>query len=122
MTKVFIFHIDLTLTVAMVTENVRQYRLKYRKCLFRPHFGGFTDNLFKNYISAQLNTKKIFKYFMYLVIIYHPFKYICGICLCSMLTGLLNLQILVKNDIFFYFSLFWRPFSETIATIKVRSI
>ena len=35
MTKVFIFHIDLTLTLAMVTENGRQYRLKYRKC----HFG-----------------------------------------------------------------------------------
>ena len=35
MTKVFIFHIDLTLTVAMVTENGRQYRLKYRKY----HFG-----------------------------------------------------------------------------------
>ena len=35
MAKVFIFHIDLTLTVAMVTENGRQYRLKSRKC----HFG-----------------------------------------------------------------------------------
>ena len=81
MTKVFIFHIDLTLTVAMVTENGRQYRLKYRKCLFRPHFGGFTDSVFKNKISAQLNTKGIFKYFMYLVIIYHPFKCLCGICL-----------------------------------------
>ena len=66
----FIFHIDLTLTVAMATENGRQYRLKYRKCLFRPHFGDFTDSQ----ISAQLKTKKIFKYFMYLVIIYHPFK------------------------------------------------
>ena len=43
-----IFHIDLTLTVAMVTENGRQYRLKYRKCLLRPHFGGFTDSVFKN--------------------------------------------------------------------------
>ena len=43
-----IFHIILTLTVAMVTENGRQYRLKYRKGLFRPHFGGFTDIVFKN--------------------------------------------------------------------------
>ena len=33
--QVFLFHIDLTLTVAMVTENGCQYRLKYRKC----HFG-----------------------------------------------------------------------------------
>ena len=48
MTKVFIFHTDLTLTVAMVTENGRQYRLKYRKCLFRQHFGDFTDSVFKN--------------------------------------------------------------------------
>ena len=50
MTKVCIFHIDLTLTVAMVTENGRQLtcRLKYRKCLFRPHFGGFTDSVFQN--------------------------------------------------------------------------
>ena len=39
MTKVFIFHIDLTLTVAMVTENGRQYRLKYRlyKYVFLDH-------------------------------------------------------------------------------------
>ena len=28
MTKMFLFHIDLTLTVAMVTENGCQYRLK----------------------------------------------------------------------------------------------
>ena len=59
MTKVFIFHIDLTLTVAMVTENGRQYRLKYRKCLYRPHFGGFTDSVFKNYISTAKYQKDI---------------------------------------------------------------
>ena len=46
------------------------------------------------------NVIKIFKYFMYLVIIYHPFKYLFGIFLCSMLTCLLNLQILAQNDIF----------------------
>ena len=59
MTKVFIFHIDLTLLVSMVTENGRQYRLKLTKCHFGPQFGGFTDSVFKNQISAQLNTKKI---------------------------------------------------------------
>ena len=37
----FIFHIDLSLKVAMVTENGRQYRLKKRKCHFGPQFGGF---------------------------------------------------------------------------------
>ena len=31
MTQVYLFHIDLTLTVAMVTENGRQYRLKIEK-------------------------------------------------------------------------------------------
>ena len=44
----FIFHIDLTVSVAMVTENGHQYRLKCRKCHFGPHFGGFTDIIFKN--------------------------------------------------------------------------
>ena len=82
----------------MVTENGRQYRLKLRKCHFGPQFGGFTDSVFKNYISAQLN--KIFLYFMYLVTINHPFKYLFGICLCSILTCLLYFQILAKNDTF----------------------
>ena len=27
-TQVFLFHVDFTLTVGMVTENARQYRLK----------------------------------------------------------------------------------------------
>ena len=44
----FIFHIDLTLTVAMVTENGCKNMLKIEKCHFGP-----------NLISAQLNTKKI---------------------------------------------------------------
>ena len=47
---------------------------------------------------------------LYLVTIYHPFKYLFGICLCSLLICLLNLQILAQNDIFFDFSLFFRPF------------
>ena len=55
-----IFHNDLTSLVAMVTENGRQYRLKLRKCHYGPQFGGFKDSVFKNLISAQLNTKKIF--------------------------------------------------------------
>ena len=59
---------------------------------------------------------------MYHVIIYHPIKYLFGICLYSMLTNTLNLQILAQNDIFFLYSLFWRPFSITIATVKVKSI
>ena len=48
MTKVYIFHIDFTLLVAMVTENGRQYRLKLRKCHVRPQYRGFTDSVFKN--------------------------------------------------------------------------
>ena len=92
----FIFHSDLTLKVAMVTENGRQYGLKSKKCHFDPQFGGFTDSVFINSISAQLNTKKVFYYFMNLVTIYHPFKYLFGICLCSMLTCLLKLQVRLK--------------------------
>ena len=34
-----------------------------------------------------------------LVTIYHPFKYLFGICMCPMLTCLLNLPILAQNDI-----------------------
>ena len=81
MTQVFIFHIYLTLAVAMVTENGHQYMLKCRKCNFGPQFGGFTDIVFINYISAQLNTKNIhfILHFIYLVTIYHPFKYLFGI-------------------------------------------
>ena len=44
----FIFCIDLTLSVAMVTDNGPKYRLKCRKCHFGPHFGGFEDSVFKN--------------------------------------------------------------------------
>ena len=36
MIKVFIFHTDLTLTVVMVTENGRQYRLN-RENVFLDH-------------------------------------------------------------------------------------
>ena len=45
MTKVFIFHIDLTLTVAMVTENGRQNRLKSKKCHLELKSGGLTGQL-----------------------------------------------------------------------------
>ena len=61
MPQVFIFHIDLTLSVAMVTENGRQYRLKYRKCHFGPHFGGFTDRVFQKLdISTAKYQKDVF--------------------------------------------------------------
>ena len=98
MPRVFIFHIALTLSVAMVNENGRQYSLKCRKCHFVPHFGGFTDCFQKLDISTAKYQKDI-SIFLYLVIIYHPFKYRVGICLCSMLAGLLNLQISAQNDI-----------------------
>ena len=39
-----LFHIDLTLTVAMVTENGRQKRLKQTKCHFGPDIGGLLTN------------------------------------------------------------------------------
>ena len=37
MIKVFVFHIDLTFTVAMVTENGHQNRLKWTKYHFEPY-------------------------------------------------------------------------------------
>ena len=40
-----LFHIDLTLTVAMVTENGRQNRLKQKKSHFEPESGGLTGQL-----------------------------------------------------------------------------
>ena len=47
MTQVFIIHIDLTLTVGMVTEN-GQIKAKIEKRLFWTQFGGFIDSIFKN--------------------------------------------------------------------------
>ena len=73
---------------------------KIEEMSFWTKIGSFTDSVYKIYISAQLNTKKIFKYAMYLVFIYHSFKYLFGICVCSMLTCLLNFQILAQNDTF----------------------
>ena len=51
----FIFHIDLTLKVAIVTENGRQYKLKWRKNHFGPQFGGSTHNVFK---TLDISTAK----------------------------------------------------------------
>ena len=45
MIQVFLFHIDLTLMVAMVTENGRQNRLKQKKCHFQPKSGGLTGQI-----------------------------------------------------------------------------
>ena len=45
--------------VAMVTENGRQYRLKYRNCHFGPQFEGLQ------------------KMFLQKIDIYHGFKYLC---------------------------------------------
>ena len=58
MAQMFLFHIYLTLTVAMGTENDGQYSLKQTKCHFGPQFGGLTD-VDLTLVSAQLNTKNI---------------------------------------------------------------
>ena len=121
MIEVFLFHIDLTLTVAMVTENGRQIRLKETEYLFWTRKRGLKDKLFNFKISAKLNSKKTFQYFMYLVNIYHLFKYLFGICLCS----ISKLPVIPPNfgpKCLFYSSLFWRQFSVSIATVKVKSI
>ena len=69
----------------MVTENGRQNRL-IDKMSFWTRNGGLIDKHVNFKISAQLNTKNIFQYFMFLVNIYNIFKNILCICLCSMLT------------------------------------
>ena len=48
MIKRFLFHIDLTLMDAMVTENGRQNRLKQTICHFGPEIGGLIDK-FSNF-------------------------------------------------------------------------
>ena len=100
MPQVFIFHIDLTLSVAMVTENGRQYRLKCRNVIL-VHILELLQTVLSKIRYQHSEIPK--RCFVYLVIIYHPFKYRFGICLCSMLAVLLNLQISAQNYIFFLF-------------------
>ena len=65
--------------------------------LFWTKIGSITDSVFKNYIS----TAKYQKYMLCILLnIYHSFKYLFGISLCSMLTCLFNAQILAQNDNF----------------------
>ena len=45
MIQVFLFHIDWTLMVALVTENGCQNRLKSKKCHFELNSGGLTGKL-----------------------------------------------------------------------------
>ena len=51
----FLFHINLTLTVAMVTEMAANIRLD-----IGPQFRSLMDDVSRNYISAQLSAKAIF--------------------------------------------------------------
>ena len=61
MIQVFLYHIDLTLKVAMVTENDRQYMIKSYKVSLWTKLWRFSVRFVFNKISAQLNTKTIFK-------------------------------------------------------------
>ena len=45
MIEEFLFHTDWTLTVAMITENGHQNRLKSKKCHFELNSGGLTGKL-----------------------------------------------------------------------------
>ena len=76
MIQVFSFHIDWTLTVAMVTENGRQNRLKSKKCHFELKSGGLTGKLI---YRAQANTKNIFKWMINGNKIHKILKYLFGI-------------------------------------------
>ena len=54
----------------------------------------------QNMISEKLNTKKSFYYVVCYDNSRHQFKYIFGVCLCSMLTALSNVSNLLKNGQF----------------------
>ena len=49
----FLLHIDWTLTVAMVTENGHQKRVKSKKCHFELKSGGLTSKLIKSTSKYQ---------------------------------------------------------------------
>ena len=55
MTQVFIFHIDLTSTVAMVTENGRQCRLNRENIIL-----DYNLEVLLTVFFLRLDTKKIF--------------------------------------------------------------
>ena len=68
MPQVFIFHIALTLSVAMVNENGRKYRLKCRKCHFVPHFGVFYRQCFQKLDISTAKYQKDISIFLYQVL------------------------------------------------------
>ena len=59
MAEVQNFSIYLNFTIAMVTKKGRQNLYKIEKLPFLAKFKALRDRIFKNYISAQLNTIKI---------------------------------------------------------------
>ena len=64
----FSIYIDLTLTVAMVTENGRQYRLKKHKFYFGPKFGVLTDVLLRIRYQHSEIQKRTFNFLCILLI------------------------------------------------------
>ena len=81
----FILHIYLTLPVAMVTENDRQYGLNRENAIL-DHNLEVSQTVFLNLDNSTAKYQKyILIFFFYFFTINHSFKYIFGICLCSII-------------------------------------
>ena len=60
----FIFHIDLTLNVAMITENGSQYSLKERENVILDHNSEILETVFLNIDISTAKCKKDIFVFM----------------------------------------------------------
>ena len=93
-----------------------------RKWHFGQQFGAFTESVFKNLISALL------KYQKDILLFYVSYYHLSFIQICFWHLPVLYVKFSVKPPDFgikmkfFNFSLFWQPFSVTIATVRVQSI
>ena len=115
MTEVLNFGICLNFTYAMVTKNGRQNRHIIEKLPFLTKIKAFRDRILKNKISAQLYTKKSFKY-----VVCHNNLIICLLVLyfnCSVK----RLKFATKQSIS-YFQLILAAFFVTTEMVKVKLI
>ena len=82
MILVCLFQNDLALTVAMVTEKDRQYRLNRKKCNTGPKFGDLTDVFFLQQLdnSSDKYQKDLLKFYVSCISISNLFNYSCALC------------------------------------------
>ena len=123
----FLFHIDWTLTVAMVAENGHQPRLKLKNVILTRYFqlksGGLTGKLtqstskYQNLFQRPIIGNKIqhidIPFWCLAVLISNFLKH----CLL-----ILRICGLTSKWHFLYFSLNWPLFSVIITTVQVKLI